>query len=283
MRRNSRLTTKSETAPIARLPETKSDSGTLQRGFAILELLNEATRPLISREIADAIQVNDSTVHRLLQTLRELGYVCRDEAKRYHASPKSFLPLTIYHPLNLLRREAFEPLRALREQFGLTASFIVFVGTERLVLDVSGVTGMLTPYYDTYLRSPIHASASGKLLLQSLSPKARGELLGPGPYRAYTPKTNTDPDDLARELDESARRGFAVNLDENFIGISAIGALIICGPGQAAGCLLLAGASDRFNEQRIEEIGQALREKANLFSFGSPPLRAVKSMFSRFG
>jgi|SoiMethySBSTD1v2_1073268.scaffolds.fasta_scaffold325112_1 DNA-binding IclR family transcriptional regulator len=274
---------KREIVPIPHVVEAKTDSGTLQRGFAILELLNEATRPLTSREIADAIQVNDSTVHRLLKTMRELGYVCRDEAKRYHASPKSFLPLTIYHPLNLLRRETFEPLRALREQFGLTASFIVFVGSERLVLDVSGVTGMLTPYYDTYLRSPIHASASGKLLLQSLSPKVRAELLGAAPFRAFTPKTITDPDALSRELDETARRGYAVNLDENFVGISAMGALIICGPGQAAGCLLLAGASDRFNEQRIDEIGQALREKADLFSFGSPPLRAVKSMFSRFG
>lgn len=274
---------KHEIAPIPHLTETKGDSGTLHRAFAILELLNEATRPLTSREIADAIQVNDSTVHRLLQTMRELGYVCRDGAKRYHASPKSFLPLTIYHPLNLLRREAFEPLRALREQFGLSSSFIVFVGSERLVLDVSGVTGMLTPYYDTYLKSPIHASASGKLLLQSLSPKARTDLLGAGPYRTYTPKTITDPGDLERELDETARRGYAVNLDENFVGISAMGALILCGPGHAAGCLLLAGASDRFNEPRIEEIGQALREKAHLFSMGSPPLRAVKNMFSRFG
>lgn len=274
---------KREIAPVPQLVETKSDSSTLHRGFAILELLNEATQPLTSREIADAIQVNDSTVHRLLQTLRELGYVCRNGAKRYHSSPKSFLPLSIYHPLNLLRREAFEPLRGLREQFGLSASFIVFVGTERLVLDVSGVTGMLTPYYDTYLKSPVHASASGKLLLQSLSPKSRAELLGAGPYRAYTPKTITDPDVLSRELDESARRGYSANLDENFVGISAIGALIHCGPEQAGGCLLLAGTSDRFNESRVEEIGWALREKAHLFSFGSPPLRAVKNMFSRFG
>jgi DNA-binding IclR family transcriptional regulator len=264
-------------------PDPKAESGTLQRGFAILELLIEATRPLTSREIADAIQLNDSTVHRLLQTMREAGYVCRDEAKRYHASPKAFLPLAIYHPLNLLRREAFEPLRTLRERFGLSASFIVFVGTERLVLDVSGVTGMLTPYYDTYLRSPLHASASGKLLLQSLAPRQRAELLGPAPYRAYTANTLADPDALARELDRTAQRGYATNLDENFVGISAMGALILCGPEQAAGCLLVAGASDRFGDQRIEEIGQALREKANLFAFGSPSLRAVKSMFSRFG
>lgn len=277
------MATKRETARLSQPVESKNDSGTLQRGFAILELLIEATRPLTARDIADAIQVNDSTVHRLLQTMREIGYVCRDESKRYHASPKAFLPLTIYHPLNLLRRDAFEPLRILREQFGLTASFIVFVGTERLVLDVSGVTGMLTPYYDTYLKSPLHASASGKILLQTLAPHVRAELLGPAPYHAFTPKTITDPDVLARELDETARRGYAVNLDENFVGISAMGAPILCGPEQAAGCLLLAGTSDRFTKPRIEEIGQALREKANLFSFGSPPLRAVKSMFSRFG
>lgn len=277
------MATEKISADLRPLPDAKADLGTLKRGFAILDLLIEATRPLSSREIADAIQLNDSTVHRLLQTMREAGYVCRNAAKRYHASPKAFLPLTIYHPLNLLRREAFDPLRALREQFGLTASFIVFVGTERLVLDVSGVTGMLTPYYDTYLKSPLHASASGKLLLSSCSQSQRTELAGPAPFRAYTAKTITDADALAREIELTTQRGYATNLDENFVGISAMGALILCGPEQAAGCLLVAGASDRFGESRIEEIGQALREKANLFSFGSPSVRAIKSMFSRFG
>jgi hypothetical protein len=67
--------------PIAHPVATNGDPGALPRGIAILELLNEATRRLTWHEIADAIQVNDSTVHRLIKTMHELGYVCRDQAK----------------------------------------------------------------------------------------------------------------------------------------------------------------------------------------------------------
>lgn len=49
-----------EIIPIPHRVETNGDLGTLPRGIAILELLNEATRRLTWREIADAIQVNDS-------------------------------------------------------------------------------------------------------------------------------------------------------------------------------------------------------------------------------
>ena len=106
-------TTESLSQP--RADDAKGDSGTLQRGLAILRLLAEALTPLSSREIAEAVGLNDSTTHRLLQTLKDEGYVCRDEAKRYHASPDALLPLSLYHPLHQLRREVSDTLRGLRD------------------------------------------------------------------------------------------------------------------------------------------------------------------------
>ena len=87
------------------------------------------------------------------------------------------LPLTIYHPLNVFRRDSFDVLRTLREESGLTASVVVFVGNERLVLDVSGIVGSLTPFYGTRLENPIHVSAAGKLLLLSKSAADRKAIL----------------------------------------------------------------------------------------------------------
>ena len=52
----------------------------------------------------------------------------------------------------------------------------------------------LSPYYDTWLKSPLHGSASGKILLAWLPDEEREQLLGPGPYTSHTPKTVTEPE-----------------------------------------------------------------------------------------
>src|SRR5688572_13827325 len=115
-------------AQVPQDAETRGDSGALRRGFAVLEALLEAAHPMTSRDVAAAVGLSDSTAHRLLQTLCETGHVVRDGARRYHVATKALLPLTIYHPLNVLRRDAFEPLRALRDDLGVTVSIVIFAG-----------------------------------------------------------------------------------------------------------------------------------------------------------
>lgn len=255
-----------------------ADTGVMKRGFAILDALVEAARPLSAREIAEATGLNDSTAHRLIQTLCETGYAVRDGSRRYRAAGRAFLPLTIYHPLNVLRRDAFETLRSLRESSGMTASIAAFLGFERVVVDVSGVAGSLTPYYRTCMTNPLHVSAAGKLLLSSLPQAEREALLGPGPYPALTPHTLTDPDTLARNLAEVVECGFATNLNENFVGLSAIAAPLAGGGSKYVGCLMLAGASERLTEDRIADLGRTLINSANLIALGSPAIRALRAL-----
>ena len=145
------------------LPQNRSEAGALARGLAIMDVLVDAARPLTLHEIAEEVALTDSTAYRLLQALCEAGRVLRDPSgKRYHASSKTLNPLTMYHPLHVLRRDATEPLRQLRARTDLTSSMVVFVGMQRLVLDVSGVSGTLTPYYGTCLTNPLHVAVSGK-------------------------------------------------------------------------------------------------------------------------
>lgn len=247
-----------------------------------MRALTEAAAPLTSREIAGAVGLNDSTTHRLLQTLKEEGYVCRDEGKRYYASPSALMPLSLYHPLNVLRRAVADVLRSLRDQFGMTSSLVVFVGTERLVLDISAAFD-ISPYYNTHLTSPLHASATGKILLMGLAPGQQRELLGPPPLPAYTPSTIVDFDALMRELDLTRKRGVATNLDENFAGLSAASAPIAIGRAQPVACLTVAGPSERFKNENFGELCRALLEKSRLIAVGFPGLRAVDTMFARYG
>lgn len=249
-------------------PKTRSDAGALGRGLAVIEAMVEIARPMTLHEIAETVGLSDSTAHRILQTLHEANYVLRDSSgKRYLAGPKAISPLTMYHPLQILRRDAFEPLSNLRLRSGLTSSLVIFLANERLVVDIAGTFGVLTPYYETCLRNPLHVAVSGKLLLLSRSPSERAALIGDGPYEALTPSSITDPEKFQAELDLIAERGFSTNLDENFIGFSAIGAAIPCGTKETLGCVMLAGSSKEFTPTTIAEWGKALQEQARLISF----------------
>ena len=259
--------------------DSRGDSGALRRGFAVLEALLEAAHPMTSRDVAAAVKLSDSTAHRLLQTLCETGHVIRDGARRYHVAAKALLPLTIYHPLNVLRRDAFMPLCALRDEFGVSASIVVFAGSDRLVLDVIGVTGSLAPYYGTRLDNPLHVSASGKLLLLSLPAKERDAALGKAPYVRLTPKTITTRKELMANLDAATRSGVATNLEENFIGFCAIAAPLTLGPERVVGSIVLTGSTDRFVPARLEGMSASLRSSAQLISTGSASVRGVHAMF----
>lgn len=267
------------TKVAVREPEVKSDSGVLDRSLGLLAVLVEATHPMTLRELAEMVQLHDSTVHRLLQALCDVGYVAKSGSRRYFALGKSFLPLTVYHPLNSIRRESYETLCELRDLFGVTAALLIFIGTDRMLVEVAGQAEVLTPFYGTHLDNPLHASAAGKLLLQYMSQEERDAVLGPEPYPALTPLTITSREELAKNLEAMAAQGYSLSVDENFTGQAAMAAPLFAGPGQVTGALALVGPTSRFNETRLPELAAGLKTKAQLISIGSRSLRAIQGMF----
>jgi DNA-binding IclR family transcriptional regulator len=257
----------------------RQEFGALQRGLYVLEILREAGRPLTLSELAEVARLHTSTIHRLLQSLVQAEYVFRDTSKRYGAGPKAYLPLSLYHPFNVLRRDASDALRSLRDRFNVTCGLNVFIETERLLLDLAGANDSLSPYYKTHLKSPLHAGASGKVLLLNFPQDVRDELLGPAPYVRCTRQTIVDAGALREELERTAARGYAISLNENFEGISAISAPIAPDGGRAVGAISLGGPSRYFGPEILSEMGEATRRAADLLAFGSSGVRAVERMF----
>ena len=267
------LKSESSTIPI---PRESPEAGALQRGLLLLELMVNAGRALTLTELSELSNLHASTVHRLMQTLTQSEHVFRDGAKRYYAGPRSYLPLSLYHPFNVLRRDSYETLRTLRDRFGVTCGLSVFIGTQRLVVELAVASDTLSPYYQTHLTSPLHAAASGKLLLLNFPAEQRRDLLGPAPYPQYTPHTITDADAVERDLALTAERGYAVSLNENFKGISAVGAPINVTSQRALGAITFAGPSAHFTSGTVLEMGTAARQAADLLALGSPGVRAVR-------
>jgi DNA-binding IclR family transcriptional regulator len=255
--------------------EGRQDAGLLQRGFAMIEVLIKEERPLTSAEIAELVGLNSSTTHRLLQTLIQIGYVSRDAAKRYYPTAQSLFPISLYHPLNGLRRAASEELRSLRQTFGFTTALQIFLGHKRVVLEIMLGSETFSPYFQTEVLAPIHATASGKLLLANLSEAERDQVLGPEPYKSHASRTLLTREDLERELKEALERGYSVTLDEMLQGLAAVAAPIWLSSRRMLGAVVVSGPTKYFDTEAVQKISTDVMRSAELFSFASPDIRAV--------
>ena len=255
--------------------ETRQDTGLLQRGFAMVEVLVKEERPLTSAEIAELVGLNSSTTHRLLQTLIQIGYVWRDQAKRYHPTARALFPTSLYHPLNGLRRAAAEELRGLRQTYGFTTALQIFLGYKRVVLEIMLGSENFSPYFQTEVTAPIYATASGKLLLANLGDEERDQVLGPEPYKSHASRTLVTRAELEREIKEALERGYSVTLDEMLQGLAAVAAPIWLSPRRMMGAVVISGPSKHFDAQTVKQLSTAAMRSAELFSYASPDIRAV--------
>ncbi|MBP6019667.1 MAG: IclR family transcriptional regulator [Burkholderiaceae bacterium] len=261
-------------------PELKGAVGSLQKGLCLVELLLESLAPVSLTDLAAISGFDTSSTHRLLQTLIDLGYAAREEnTKRYMAGPRALSTLRLLHPISELRRTARPILESLRDTSGQTTTLIIFVGDKRMTVDVARGAHQLVPYYDTWLDSPLHASATGKILVAWKTDKERAALLGNGPYEAVTPKTAISPAQFAEALSEVRQQGYSVGRDEPYLGITSMAAPLMYSQ-KILGCLAITARSDAITSDREKEIGFAMRTSASLLSHSGPDLRSLFFMFN---
>lgn len=257
--------------------------GSLSRGLQIVDVLTSAQSCLTLSEVAAQTGLDSSTTLRLLHSLSERGYVVRDDSKkRYLAGPRALSPLPLFHPLTTFRREAEPVLKSLVQRTGQTCALVLFVGSERLVVDFFRGKEPLSLYYDTWLRTPLHATASGKLLLAWLPAAEQESLLGTGPYEAHTAATITDPAILRAQLEDVSRQGHAVARGEAFLDFVAIAApLMMPVHSRPMGCLIVSSTRELLPEKDEAESIASAKAAVALLMNTSPSLQVLKHWTAR--
>lgn len=250
----------------------------LVRARRVLEVVYEATRPLTSLEIARRCDLDTSSAHRLLQNLAASGFLLReDESKRYLPHPRMLFPFPIYHPWELVRRDASSFVRPMRDRLHVTVGFVVFYFGSRILLELAPGNDPLSPSYRTVLTSPLHASGSGKLLLMKHSADERRKLLGPEPFEQFTPLTLVDYDAVDSNLEEAQKRGYVTAVDDYISGLRVVAAPVTI-EGNMIGCLFCSGGATMLPDERIHEIGNDVQRAATLFSRAAPNLRLLAQL-----
>ncbi|MQA97672.1 MAG: helix-turn-helix domain-containing protein [Streptosporangiales bacterium] len=211
----------------------------VDNALRLLALIGEH-QALRVAEAADLLGVARSTAHRLLNSLREHGFVLQDRpGGAYRPGPVlTEIGLTAIGRIDI-RRVAAQVMRDLAVRTQETISLSVLEGRDVRFIECVEGTRSVRVGSRTGLALPAHCTAAGKAILSALAPVELDRRYAGRELPARTPASPTDRARLDRELAETRRTGYAVNLEEGEPGISAVGAPIRDLTGAPLGALAI--------------------------------------------
>src|SRR5580698_7837426 len=202
----------------------------VDRALDALELLASAGQGgLTLTEPADRLAVAKSSAFALLHTLVARGYAA-EAGGRLDRTYRLGMALARLgdaaerqSPLISL---ALPVLQSITDSTGLTSRLVVPDGPYAVA--VARVDGPGTVRFASYLgaREYPHCTSAGKALLAALAPDRARSLAAETGLPARTPRTITDPDALARDLELTATRGFAIDDEEDCEGVFCVGSAV---------------------------------------------------------
>jgi IclR family acetate operon transcriptional repressor len=112
-------------------------------------------------------------------------------------------------------------------------------------------------------RSPIHASGVGKALLANLPEQRVARILQQRGLQRYTERSIDNPTQLHAELQRIRQLGYALDDEEHAVGLRCVASAIFDENGQALAAISLSGPKARITDNRLDELGIAVRQSAD--------------------
>lgn len=202
-----------------------------------------------------------SSLHGLLRTLRDVGWIESDDAgTRFRLGVKALICGTAYLDRDPVMPYATEALEKIRDQIGYTCHFARLNGPDIVYLQTreSRTSAHLVSRVGRTL--PAHATALGKVLLAEL---ADDELTGvlPKHLTALTELTITDREALRSELAFIRERGYSTERGQSSPNLACVAAVVPYRiPGTDAMSCSMPG--ERVTDAELQRVGALLRDVA---------------------
>lgn len=233
----------------------------VDRAVAILDLLaRDGWRA--GAEVARDLGVHRSTALRLLSTLERHALVERDpRTSKYRLGrrlPQLASVVTGELDLRFVARPVCERLAGI---VGETVTLDVLDADQ--IVPIEQATGSTSVVSINWLgrRTPIHCTASGKVILAFAQSDIRERLLS-RPLEPRTQHTITDRARLEEQLAAALESGFARTFQELEMGLNALAAPVHSAQGEVVAAIDISGPAHRLREGDRPELVELTLEAA---------------------
>lgn len=236
----------------------------VQRAIDILNCFTASSPTLTLGQISARLDLNKGTVHGILNTLHNNGFISQNSSGQYMLGAELFNKAQLAPDTrrSVYIDQAQLYLQDLSDQFMANGTMFAFEGLYTLFLYSTEPRNSTFVIRRANMHMPLYCSASGKLLLAHLSEMEFAEYLKTAPFPAYTPYSITGEAALRNELMKIRAQGYSVENNELFDGVSAISVPVFSSyDNRIFGSISLTGMSVAIMKQR-KEIIPALSETA---------------------
>ncbi len=229
----------------------------IDRALLTLQTLARAgARGMSLAELAGALGVNKSTVHRVLAALRFRGFVTQDPASGAYALGPAATQLSDDYlgdeNLPALVHDALVALCGVADEL---VHLGVLSGTHVVYLDKVEPERSVRVWSAVGRRSPAVTTALGRALL-AFRGTDRSALAG---YVRAAGRPEVDVDGVWAVLERARARGYATEDQENEVGISCV-AVPLLRSGSAVAAVSVTAPAERMTPARVQALHAQLRD-----------------------
>jgi IclR family acetate operon transcriptional repressor len=230
----------------------------LERAFDLLERMADAGGEVGLSELSASSGLPLPTIHRLMRTLVGCGYVRQQSNRRYALGPR--LIRLGESAARLLGTWARPYLARLVEETGETANMALLDGDEAVYVAQVPSKHSMRMFTEVGRRVLPHSTGVGKALLAHLPPEEVRALLARTGMPAATERTITTPEDFLAALERVRKDGYAVDNNEQELGVRCLAVSIPGSPTAAA--ISISGPAGRLTEATTGAMVPVLQEVA---------------------
>ncbi len=241
----------------------RSGVQSLDRAFSILEVMADADGTIGLSQLADRAELPLATIHRLVRTLVDLGYVRQEDNRQYSLGPR--LMRLADASSKRLGRLAQPYLAEAVGRIGETVNLAVMDGDEVVyVAQAQPSKNLMRMFTEVGRRVLPHNTAVGKAILAGRDPDQVRALLKRTGMPRRTDTTITTPDRLLDELVRVHQRGYALDEQEQEVGVRCVAVAVPDAPRPMA--LSTSGPLPRMGDATIAEAVPVLQSAAKKLS-----------------
>jgi DNA-binding IclR family transcriptional regulator len=238
----------------------------LIRGLRLLECFSPRQPEMTLTELVRAGGYSKTATYRLLLTLESAGWLQRTSQGAFRLTLKAFHVGSIAVNSLDVRTQAVPIMGALAAATGDTVYLVVPDAGRAVCLEkVEGSHGLAVAELQVGGSQPLHMGAGPRALLAF-----REEELLPMLQRTdleqRTAATLSSPEDLAEDLAETRRRGYAISRGDATSGVGALGAPVFDATGRAVAALSVGGLLDRVAPEREPQLAAQLLDACRALS-----------------
>lgn len=234
-----------------------SEVQTLARGLRILDMLASGSDSVGVTQLAKELEVDKSSVSRLVQTLVKYRFAERDpKTRRYRLGPRIRELNQQMERHTQLNQLAMPFLYELVDKTGENAHLALYAQKQALIIADVESPAPLRVVSGVGRRIPLHCTAVGKCLL------AFCDIPLPHDFPQLTAQTITKSDELTQHLQQIRQSGIAVDDEEHIIGVRCLGSPVYDHAGEVIASLGISGPAVRITPQTLPRLIKIVTDMA---------------------